>query len=345
MLEIPSAILVGGLVVRATSPFASLGTNDLTQYTLAVDRGNPALERYRDAMHPAVLRLIAMAAESAARAGISLSVCGEMGGDPAAALALVGLGVRQLSMGAASLPSGPAGDPRAVGRGAAETALARPPRPLGRGRAGPVHGPAAPRDGRRAPGGAGARLRVRLRARDGGRRRVPGRASPPARRGASTRWAAGTPAGCRPLLRVAALVQAVLLAVLAAIVLDAAGRGGPRLGGALPVAAVDPGRRVRARASCSTPRAPARRRGATWVPVAIVLLVSSGAVALLPPEVSASPASRRMRRTIRTSSRRLRIDRSPALRPDSADRSLGVDVHGRTPGRRCRRLPVAGTVG
>ena len=69
-----------------------------------MDRGNPALERYRDAMHPAVLRLIAMAADSAARAGISLSVCGEMGGDPVAALALVGLGVRQLSMGAASLP-------------------------------------------------------------------------------------------------------------------------------------------------------------------------------------------------------------------------------------------------
>ena len=65
--------------------FASLGTNDLTQYALAVDRGNPSLERYRDAMHPAVLRLIAMAADSAERAGIPLSVCGEMGGDPAAA--------------------------------------------------------------------------------------------------------------------------------------------------------------------------------------------------------------------------------------------------------------------
>ena len=70
-----------------------------------MDRGNPALERYRDAMHPAVLRLIAMAVESAGRAGIGLSVCGEMGGDPAAALALVGLGVRSLSMGAASLPA------------------------------------------------------------------------------------------------------------------------------------------------------------------------------------------------------------------------------------------------
>jgi phosphoenolpyruvate-protein phosphotransferase len=104
MLEIPSAILSADSWFGDIS-FASLGTNDLTQYALAVDRGNPALERYRDAMHPAVLRLIAMAAESAARAGISLSVCGEMGGDPVAALALVGLGVRQLSMGAASLPA------------------------------------------------------------------------------------------------------------------------------------------------------------------------------------------------------------------------------------------------
>jgi len=104
MLEIPSAILSADAWFGDVR-FASLGTNDLTQYALAVDRGNPALERYRDAMHPAVLRLIAMAAESAARAGISLSVCGEMGGDPAAALALVGLGVHQLSMGAASLPA------------------------------------------------------------------------------------------------------------------------------------------------------------------------------------------------------------------------------------------------
>ena len=104
MLEIPSAILSADSWFGQLR-FASLGTNDLTQYALAVDRGNPALERYRDAMHPAVLRLIAMAAESAARAGISLSVCGEMGGDPAAALALVGLGVHQLSMGAASLPA------------------------------------------------------------------------------------------------------------------------------------------------------------------------------------------------------------------------------------------------
>jgi phosphoenolpyruvate-protein phosphotransferase len=104
MLEIPSAILAADGYFGSIA-FASLGTNDLTQYTLAVDRGNPGLERYRDALHPAVLRLIAMAIASAERAGISLSVCGEMAGDPVAALALVGLGIRHLSMGGASLPA------------------------------------------------------------------------------------------------------------------------------------------------------------------------------------------------------------------------------------------------
>jgi phosphoenolpyruvate-protein phosphotransferase len=102
MLEIPSAVLTGRTWFDSVG-FASLGTNDLLQYTLAVDRGNPALESYRDSLHPALLRLIAMAAQAAAAARIELSVCGEMAGDPAAALALVGLGVRSLSMSAPSL--------------------------------------------------------------------------------------------------------------------------------------------------------------------------------------------------------------------------------------------------
>jgi multiphosphoryl transfer protein len=102
MLEIPSAVLTGRTWFDAVA-FASLGTNDLLQYTLAVDRGNPALESYRDSLHPALLRLVSMAAEAAASARIELSVCGEMAGDPAAALALVGLGVRSLSMSAPSL--------------------------------------------------------------------------------------------------------------------------------------------------------------------------------------------------------------------------------------------------
>jgi phosphoenolpyruvate-protein phosphotransferase len=102
MLEIPSAVLTGRSWFDQIG-FASLGTNDLLQYTLAVDRGNPALETYRDSLHPALLRLIRMAVESAAAAGIELSVCGEMAGDPAAALALTGLGIRSLSMSAPSL--------------------------------------------------------------------------------------------------------------------------------------------------------------------------------------------------------------------------------------------------
>jgi phosphoenolpyruvate-protein phosphotransferase len=102
MLEIPSAILVADTYFSKLS-FASLGTNDLLQYTLAADRGNAALERYRDALHPAHLTLIHLAAQAAQRHGIELSVCGEMAGDPAAALALIGLGVRSLSMTAASI--------------------------------------------------------------------------------------------------------------------------------------------------------------------------------------------------------------------------------------------------
>jgi phosphoenolpyruvate-protein phosphotransferase (PTS system enzyme I) len=104
MLEIPSAILTAETYFESLS-FASLGTNDLLQYSLAIDRGNPGLERYRDSLHPALLRLIAQAVEAAARFDVELSVCGEMAGDPVAALALVGLGVRSLSMAAPSLPA------------------------------------------------------------------------------------------------------------------------------------------------------------------------------------------------------------------------------------------------
>jgi phosphoenolpyruvate-protein phosphotransferase len=102
MLEIPSAVLVADSYLGILR-FASLGTNDLLQYTLAADRGNPALGRYQDALHPALLRLVASAVRSTREARIELSVCGEMAGDPVAALALVGLGVRHLSMVSGSL--------------------------------------------------------------------------------------------------------------------------------------------------------------------------------------------------------------------------------------------------
>ena len=102
MLEIPAAILVGDTYLSRLA-FASIGTNDLLQYTVAVDRGNRTLARYQESLHPAVLRLVRQAVEVCDAAGATLSVCGEMGGDAVAALALVGLGVRKLSMAASSL--------------------------------------------------------------------------------------------------------------------------------------------------------------------------------------------------------------------------------------------------
>jgi phosphoenolpyruvate-protein kinase (PTS system EI component) len=128
MLEIPSAVLVAPSFFGRLA-FASIGTNDMLQYTLAADRGNAALERYRDSLHPALLRLIASAAKDAATAGVELSVCGEMAGDPAAALALVGLGVTVLSMASSSLApvrrAIRANDARELGE-AARTALDAP---------------------------------------------------------------------------------------------------------------------------------------------------------------------------------------------------------------------------
>jgi phosphoenolpyruvate-protein phosphotransferase len=102
MLEIPSAVLTADAYMDRIA-FASIGTNDLLQYTLAADRGNPGVERYQDPLHPAALSLIHSAAMAADRAGIELSVCGEMAGDPIGALALIGLGVRTLSMTAPRL--------------------------------------------------------------------------------------------------------------------------------------------------------------------------------------------------------------------------------------------------
>jgi phosphoenolpyruvate-protein phosphotransferase len=103
MLEVPSAVVTADAWFSDVA-FVSLGTNDLLQYTVAVDRGNAALQRYQDPLHPALLRFVREAVAAADRAGIEVSVCGEMAGDPVAALALVGLGVRRLSMAASSLP-------------------------------------------------------------------------------------------------------------------------------------------------------------------------------------------------------------------------------------------------
>jgi phosphotransferase system enzyme I (PtsI) len=82
----------------------SLGTNDLTQYTLAVDRANEAVSDLFRPDHPAVLRLIARVAEVARTARKPVSVCGEMAADPQLFLLLVGLGIREFSMGPRAVP-------------------------------------------------------------------------------------------------------------------------------------------------------------------------------------------------------------------------------------------------
>ena len=99
MVEIPSVALIADLVAPEVA-FFSIGTNDLTQYLLAADRTNPALAARQDPMHPAVLRTIARVIEGGHAHGIPVAVCGEMAGDPSGAMALVGLGIDELSMDA-----------------------------------------------------------------------------------------------------------------------------------------------------------------------------------------------------------------------------------------------------
>jgi phosphoenolpyruvate-protein phosphotransferase len=102
MIEVPSAAIMAPELARLVD-FFSIGTNDLTQYVLAADRGNPSLAGLQDALHPAVLRTIATVVAGADSAGIPVAACGELAGDPAGALVLVGLGVDELSVDAGSM--------------------------------------------------------------------------------------------------------------------------------------------------------------------------------------------------------------------------------------------------
>ena len=97
MIETPAAVITADALAKETA-FFSIGTNDLTQYTLAVDRGNVALVHRFTALHPAVLRLIARTQRFGGAAGLEVSVCGEMASQPLMAYALLGLGIRQLSV-------------------------------------------------------------------------------------------------------------------------------------------------------------------------------------------------------------------------------------------------------
>jgi len=103
MIEVPSAAIISEQLAQEVD-FFSLGTNDLVQYTLAVDRGNARVAGLYDPLHPAVLRLILQVADNAAAAGIPASICGAMAADPVAAVILMGLGVRLLSVSPAQIP-------------------------------------------------------------------------------------------------------------------------------------------------------------------------------------------------------------------------------------------------
>jgi phosphoenolpyruvate-protein kinase (PTS system EI component) len=96
MIETPASALMAD-VIAAEADFFSIGTNDLTQYTLAMDRGHPELAARLDALHPAVLRLIARTAQAAQARRRLVAVCGGLASDPVAAALLIGLGVHELS--------------------------------------------------------------------------------------------------------------------------------------------------------------------------------------------------------------------------------------------------------
>ncbi len=103
MIEVPGAALSADSLAQA-SDFLAIGSNDLTMYTLAIDRGDKQVASLYDPLRPGVLRLIQFSAEAALRARIPVSICGEMAGDPRYTALLLGLGLREFSMVASSIP-------------------------------------------------------------------------------------------------------------------------------------------------------------------------------------------------------------------------------------------------
>ncbi len=104
MIEVPSAVFQAEELIREVD-FFSLGTNDLIQYLLAVDRNNRKVASLYEPLHPAVLRAIAAATAAARAADKPISICGEMASDPISALVLIGLGIEQFSMGSFFIPA------------------------------------------------------------------------------------------------------------------------------------------------------------------------------------------------------------------------------------------------
>jgi len=104
MIEVPAAVMIADRMAKK-SKFFSIGTNDLIQYSVAVDRANDKISALFEPFHPGVLRLIHMTVQAAHANGITVSVCGEMSGDPSTALMLLGLGVDELSMTPSFIPA------------------------------------------------------------------------------------------------------------------------------------------------------------------------------------------------------------------------------------------------
>jgi len=104
MIEVPSAAIIADLLAKEVD-FFSIGTNDLCQYTLAVDRMNEKISHLYDPFNPAILRLISFVIEQGDKHGIHVGMCGEMAGDPLAALLLVGMGLKDFSMSASAIPA------------------------------------------------------------------------------------------------------------------------------------------------------------------------------------------------------------------------------------------------
>ncbi|UCF31946.1 MAG: phosphoenolpyruvate--protein phosphotransferase [bacterium] len=103
MIEVPSAAQLAGKMAKEVD-FFSIGTNDLTQYTLAVDRNNRRVAHLYDPMNPAVLNLINMAAKAARETGLPISLCGEIASQPIWTPLLIGMGITELSMNASAIP-------------------------------------------------------------------------------------------------------------------------------------------------------------------------------------------------------------------------------------------------